>query len=179
MTNPEIYTIPDKKNLDDMIHSVSILSAAYYFTDDTKYASKAKELLQVWFIDNGPKMNPHLRYSESVRGKSNLYSAGIMAGRNLTDVIDAIGLIQASSAWTKEDQAGLQSWFTKYLGWLMNSRLGNLEGQKINNHGTYYYLQVAAIAHFSIKQELPKIRLKHLCRDRVYLHSLHRKNRLQ
>lgn len=155
-TNPEIYTIPDKKNLDDMIHSVSILSAAYYFTDDIKYASKAKELLRVWFIDNSTKMNPHLKYSESVRGKSNLYSAGIMAGRNLTDVIDAIGLIQASSAWTKEDQAGLQSWFTKYLGWLMNSRLGNLEAQKINNHGTYYYLQVAAMAAFLNKTGIAK-----------------------
>ena len=79
-----------------------------------------------------------------------------MAGRNLTDVIDAIGLIQASSAWTKEDQAGLQSWFTKYLGWLMNSRLGNLEAQKINNHGTYYYLQVAAMAAFLNKTGIAK-----------------------
>ena len=155
-TNPEIYTIPDKKNLDDMIHSVSVLSAAYYFTDDLKYASKAKELLRVWFIDNSTKMNPHLKYSESVRGKSNLYPGGIMAGRNLTDVIDAIGLIQGSSAWTEKDQAGAQLWFTKYLGWLMNSRLGNLEAQKINNHGTYYYLQVAAIAAFLNKTGIAK-----------------------
>ena len=47
-------------------------------------------------------MNPNLKYAETVRGKSNVYPAGIMVGRNLTDVIDAIGLIQDSSAWTKE-----------------------------------------------------------------------------
>jgi len=155
-TNPEIYTIPDKKNLDDMTHAVTVLSAAYYFTDDLKYASKAEELLRVWFLDNSTKMNPHLKYAETVRGKSNLYSAGIMAGRNLTDVIDAIGLIQGSSAWTKQDQSGFKSWFTKYLGWIMNSRLGKLEAQKINNHGTYYYLQVAAMAAFLNKTGIAK-----------------------
>jgi hypothetical protein len=147
-TNPEIYTIPDKKNLDDLTHAVKVLSAAYYFTDDPKYASKAKELLRVWFVDNSTKMNPNLKYAETVRGKSNVYPAGIMAGRNITDVIDAIGLIQVSSAWTKEDQAGVVSWFTKYLSWLMNSKAGKHEGQKINNHGTYYYVQVTAIASF-------------------------------
>ena len=32
-----------------------------------------------------------------------------MAGKGLTDVIDAIGLIQDSSAWTKEEQAAVRS----------------------------------------------------------------------
>ena len=107
-------------------------------------------------MDNSTKMNPNLKYAETVRGKSNLYPAGIMVGRNLTDVIDAIGLIQDSSAWTKEDQAGVVSWFTKYLGWLMNSRSGKQEGQKMNNHGTYYYVQVTALASFLNKTGIAK-----------------------
>jgi hypothetical protein len=155
-TNPEIYTIPDKKNLDDLTHAVKVLSAAYYFTDDPKYTSKAEELLRVWFVDNSTKMNPNLKYAEIVRGKSNMSSAGIMAGRDLTDVIDAIGLIQGSPVWTKKDQAGIESWFTKYLDWLMNSPSGKEEGQKLNNHGTYYYVQVAAIALFLNKTAVAK-----------------------
>jgi hypothetical protein len=156
LTNPEIYSISDKKNLDDMIHAVTVLSAAYYFTDDLKYASKAGELLRVWFVDNSTKMNPHLKFAETVRGKSNVYSGGIMAGRNLADIIDVIGLIRDSSAWTKEDQSNVESWFTKYLGWLLNSRLGKEESLKINNHGTYYYVQVAAIASFLNKTGIAK-----------------------
>jgi hypothetical protein len=155
-TNPEIYTIPDKKNLDDITRAVKSLSAAYYFTDYPKYASKAEELLRVWFVDNSSKMNPNLTYAEIVRGKSNISSAGIMAGRDLTDVIDAIGLIQGSPVWTKEDQVGFESWFTKYLDWLMNSKSGKEEGQKLNNHGTYYYVQVAAIALFLNKTAIAK-----------------------
>ena len=75
-------------------------------------------------------MNPHLKYAETIRGINKSYPAGVMAGRNLTDVIDAIGLIQSSSVWTKQNQLGFESWFTKYLGWLMNSRIGKLEAQK-------------------------------------------------
>ena len=100
--------------------------------------------------------DPNLTYAEIVRGKSNISSAGIMAGKDLTDVIDAIGLIQGSPVWTKEDQAGFESWFTKYLDWLMNSPSGKEEGQKLNNHGIYYYVQVAAIASFLNKTAIAK-----------------------
>ena len=133
-----------------------VLSAAYYFTDGPKYASKAEELLRVWFVDNSTKMNPNLVYSETVRGNNNTHSSGIMAGKGLTDVIDAIGLIQDSSAWTKEEQAAVRSWFTKYLDWLMNSPPGKEEGQSLNNHGTYYYGQVASIAAFLNKTAIAK-----------------------
>jgi len=154
--NPEIYSISDKKNMDDMTHMVTILSAAYYFTNDSKYASKAEEILRVWFLDKSTKMDPHLRYAEMVRGKTNSYAGGIMAGRNLTDIIDSIGLIQHSPVWTSEDKAGMALWFTKYLNWLLNSTSGRLESQKMNNHGTYYYLQVAHIALFLNKTSIAR-----------------------
>jgi hypothetical protein len=77
-----------------------------------------------------------------------------MAGRNLTDVIDVVGLIPRSSTWTNEDQSGMKSWFSKYLNWLLESRVGKEESQKMNNHGTYYYVQVAAIALFTYKPEI-------------------------
>jgi alginate lyase len=154
MINPEIYTIPDQKNMDEMIYTVHTLAAAYFLTDDPKYSSKAAELLQVWFLNNDTRMNPHLKYAEIVRGKDKTYPAAIMAGRNLTDVIDAVGLIQRSSTWTNEDQSGMKSWFSKYLNWPLDSRVGKEESQKMNNHGTYYYVQVAAIALSTYKPEI-------------------------
>jgi len=105
-------------------------------------------------------MNPNLTYAETVRGKSKIYSAGIMAGRNLTDVVDAIGLIQHSSAWRNEDQAGIVSWFSQYLEWLLKSSSGKEEALKINNHGTYYYVQVSAIALFLNKTNITRNVLK-------------------
>jgi len=143
-----------------MIHSVTVLAAAYYLTGNSQYASKAEELLRNWFLNNSTKMNPNLTYAETVRGKSKIYSAGIMAGRNLTDVVDAIGLIQHSSAWSNEDQLGIVSWFSQYLDWLLKSNSGKEEALKINNHGTYYYVQVSAIALFLNKTNITRNILK-------------------
>ena len=154
--NPEIYNIPDKKNLDQLTHAVTVLSSAYYFTDSPKYASKTKELLRVWFLDDSSKMNPNLKYSEMVRGKNNSQPAGIMAGRNLTDIIDSIRLIQNYPEWTSDDNSGIKSWFTRYLSWLLNSTSGRNEAQKMNNHGTYYYIQVSDIALFLNRTDLAR-----------------------
>jgi hypothetical protein len=152
--NPEIYTVPDHVNMDDMIYNAYTLAVTYYLTDDPKYSSKAAELLRVWFLNNETKMNPHLKYAELVRGKDKTYPAAIMAGRNLTDVVDAVGLIQGSPSWSAEDQSGMKSWFNKYLNWLLNSRVGKEESQKLNNHGTYYNMQVATIALFTYRPEI-------------------------
>jgi hypothetical protein len=121
IVNPQVYSVPDKQNLEDMLQMVRILSIAYYFTDNLQYASKAIELLRVWFLDNGTSMNPDLRYTKMAPGKNNGSSTGVMDAHNIPDIIDAIGLIQHSPLWTKQDQLGVKLWSTKYLDWLLNS----------------------------------------------------------
>jgi len=98
-----------------------ILSIAYYFTDNLQYASKAIELLRVWFLDNGTRMNPDLQYTKMAPGKNNGSSTGVMDAHNIPDIIDANGLIQHSPLWTKQDQLGVKLWSTKYLDWILNS----------------------------------------------------------
>ncbi|HET7285471.1 MAG TPA: alginate lyase family protein [Nitrososphaeraceae archaeon] len=156
IVNPQAHSIPDKQNLEDMIHRVRILSLAYYFTDNPQYASKAVELLRVWFLDNGTRMNPDLLYAEMTPGKNNGSSTGIMDAHNIPDIIDAIGLIQHSPLWTKQDQLDMQLWFSKYLNWLLNSDFGKKEAQAVNNHGTWYYVQASSIALFLNKTDIAK-----------------------
>ena len=45
IVNPEIYEISDKKNFDEMIRMVKILSITYYITHNETYAFKASELI--------------------------------------------------------------------------------------------------------------------------------------
>jgi len=144
--NPEAKSIPDKQNMDDMVYMVKTLSLAYYFTDDSKYAAKAAELLRVWFLNNNTFMNPNLDYSEIIPGNDKLNPSGVMAGSYLTNIIDAVGLIENSLIWDKKDQDGIKLWFSKYLNWLLNSDVATEERYKINNHGTYYDVQVSSIA---------------------------------
>lgn len=154
--NPEVASIPDKKNMNDMINNVKILSRAYYFTNNSDYVSKAIELLQVWFIDKDTRMNPNFNYGELNRGIEKINSGGLMAGSNLTDVLDSIGLISSSPEWNNSYQNKINSWFNNYLDWLLKSESGQKESKKLNNHRTFYAVQAASIAVFLNRTDVAK-----------------------
>ena len=153
--NPEVYSIPDKRNMDDMVYRVKILSLAYYFTNNPQYASKAVDLLRVWFLNNSTSMNPNLQYAEVVRGEDNNNGTmrGILHGKYLPDLTDVLRLIQHSPSWSKQDQQGMEIWFSKYLDWLLHSEHGKEERRQLNNHGTWYRVQASAIALFLNKTD--------------------------
>lgn len=155
-TNPETLLIRDKWYIEEMVKRVMILALASYFTDNPKYTSKAEELLRVWFLNNETYMNPSLNYGQYERGKGRLNPSGVMDAHDLPYLVDAVGMLELSPKWNKSVKHGLELWFTKYLYWLMNSDLAQREGQRKNNHGTYYTVQVSAIAYFVNKPEITK-----------------------
>jgi Alginate lyase len=152
--NPEFYLIPDYKNMIDMIKRVKTLALAYHFSQNESYASKATDLLRVWFLNGDTKMNPNMQYAEVVRGKNNGTNGGIIGGKDFPEIIDSLNMIGNSRSWTSQDQKGMKLWFTYYLDWLMNSTAGVQEGKSRNNHGTWYNAQVSSIALFLNKPEI-------------------------
>ena len=135
---------------------VKILSAAYYFTDNTKYSAKATEIIRVWFLNNDTFINPNLQHSEVITGKNNGTRSGIIAANYFPTVLDAISLIQNSPDWTGEDKKGIEKWFNRYLDWLLNSKFGKKESKELNNHGTWYDVQASSISLFLNKTEITR-----------------------
>jgi len=146
--NPEILKVTDKEYMKDMITRVKTLSLAYHYSQNESYASKAADLIRVWFLNNDTKMNPNMQYSEAVPGKNNGTFHGIIGSKQLPEVLDSIKLFEKSGSWTSQDERGLKAWFTDYLDWLVNSTNGIREGKSKNNHGTWYDVQVLGISAY-------------------------------
>jgi hypothetical protein len=161
----------DRPLLGKMSLAVGTLGLAYYLTDDERYAAHAAQLMRVWFLDAATRMNPNLNYAQFIRGVTNGRGIGIIDSVALLSVVDGIGMIRGSKSWTDADQAGMTMWFRDYLHWLRTSKNGKEEAAAVNNHGSWYDVQVATFALFvgenetGVKKLLEECKTKRIARQ--------------
>jgi hypothetical protein len=148
VVNPEVRSYTDKVNLPVLCDHVYLLSLAYYFSGDERYAKQAGRLLEVWFLDPATKMNPNLNYGQAVKGVTEGRAEGLIDSRFFIWAIDGINLLQPSKYWTAADQSGMKDWFSAFLNWIQTSRIGQKEMNAKNNHGVWYDAQTLSMALF-------------------------------
>jgi hypothetical protein len=146
--NPEIYKLTDRRNLGRLIGAVETLSLAWYFTTNHAYAESAASLLRIWFLDPATRMNPNFEFAQAVPGVNTGRGTGLIETAGLTSLVDSIGLLAGSKAWTQVDQDGMQEWFSRFLKWMQESKNGRAEAAAKNNHGSWYDVQVASFSMF-------------------------------
>lgn len=145
-TNPEWWQDYDRVPLERMTQAAEVMALAWYFTGKESYARRAAHLLRVWFLDPATAMTPDLVYAQGVPGR-NTGRTQVIDTRFLTRVVDAIGLLGGSAAWTEQDQAGMVAWFRQFVA---NQRRRADEGYRTAGHNiaSFYHGQVAAQALF-------------------------------
>ncbi|MCC5845646.1 MAG: alginate lyase family protein [Verrucomicrobia bacterium] len=172
--NPELDQY-DLGRLARLVHTVQLLSIAYGFSRDARYADRAAELLRVWFIDDKTRMNPHMTFAqyipgiegvagppgypprrvEGVAGRGVFVSyGGAIEGSCLPLLLDALRVFEDAPEFTKALWQGLRAWFSAFLNWLLESPLGQDEKNTRNNHALWYRVQVCAYALFTGREAL-------------------------
>ena len=144
-TNPERNRF-DNAGLKATVSAVQDLALAWHFTEDSRYAERAALLLRHWFLDPATKMNPHLQYGQAIPGRTEGRGIGIIDTASLVSLVDAVGMLTTSEAWTDADHQALRTWFRAYLDWLLTSTHGREEGRTKNNHAIWYDVQLASFA---------------------------------
>jgi|GEM_PF-502159 len=153
LTNPEWWLDYDRVPLEKLTQSVETLALMYFFTEKQAYASRAALLLRIWFIDPDTKMNPDLEFAQkSTR-------IGVIDTRFLSRIIDCIGILQNSGAWTEDDQAGMVEWCGQYLINVKN-RVDKDHKDSGHNIASWYHVQMASLALFTENTELAHILLE-------------------
>ncbi|MFJ6087657.1 alginate lyase family protein [Streptomyces sp. NPDC092369] len=147
--NPEVDTGTDRQDVEKVFDSTYDLSLAWYYTGKKKYAEKAGQVLRTWFLNPATKMNPNLNHAQFIPCKYDGRAIGIIDfSQSYTSVVDALALLATGApGWTKADRTGMTRWNSDFLDWLVDSDFGKQEGAAANNHGTFYDMQVAALAY--------------------------------
>lgn len=154
--NPAIHQITDAVFLHNLTEQCQFLSLAYYFTGQEKYALKASELLNAWFIAPETKMNPNLNYAQAIPGVNDGRGIGIIESRSLVELADWMGLLASSKSITAKQTEDIKTWYKQYLDWMLTSKNGKDEHRSKNNHGTIYDTQIVSYALFTDQKELAK-----------------------
>jgi hypothetical protein len=152
--NPERDGIPDHLQFARIVSTTETLGLAYYFTDDERFAEHAALLLHAFFVDPATRMNPNLQFAQGVRGKEPGRAAGLIDTAEIARLIDGIQLLLPSTALAPTLRERLFAWFRDYLAWLQDSELGRKGSRAPNNQGTWYDVQVVALALATGQSEL-------------------------
>lgn len=145
--NPDRFNA-NRSSLNSMSDAVFALGAASYLFDDARYAQRAAQILNIWFVNPKTRMNPNLDGAQAIRNLNTGRPAGIIEGRVLIRAIQGIEFLAQTGDWDPKDQATIHKWFEDYLGWLKRSSNGLEEKKSGDNHASWWTAQVAAVATF-------------------------------
>lgn len=172
--NPELDQY-DLGRMARLVHTVQLLSIAYGFSKEVRYAERAALLLRVWFVDAETRMNPHMNFAQYIPGDERVQGppgypprrvagaqgkhvfvsyGGSIEGACLPLLLDALRVFEAAPEFSETLWRGLRSWFADFLDWLLESPLGLDEKNTRNNHALWYRVQVCAYALFTGRPEL-------------------------
>ena len=137
----------DRSALQSMIDETYLCALAGWFTGEEDYLQRGAELLRGWFLDPATRMNPHLRYAQVRRGHNNDEGTnfGIIESKDLAYLLDAVRFLERDGVWVGTEADELRAWLAEFRVWLRDGSQGRDERASLNNHGTWYDVQVAAI----------------------------------
>ncbi len=154
VTNPDSQTY-DNCKIVALSQCVYDLACLYFFTRDEAVAKRGAEQLRSFFLDPATRMNPHLKYGQSVPGVSPGRVYGIIDTYALTNVVNAAALLR--EAMPEKDYHALQDWFRAYAKWLLEDPMTVPDRDKSQNHGLSYQLQVIAFSRFAEDHETARL----------------------
>ncbi|HEY4299899.1 MAG TPA: alginate lyase family protein [Candidatus Didemnitutus sp.] len=148
----------DHERLWKFAETVEALAAAWKMRRDPVASRRAGEWLRAWLVDPKTRLNPNLEFAQIRLGHDGNHgsSSGVLDGRCLAGVVDAVRLLHDSSALTPGDEATIRDWFVRYLSWLETARNARTEHAARNNHGSWFLAQMIPIARFCGRDDLAR-----------------------
>jgi hypothetical protein len=160
LTNPDNFTAHRQAMRQMSIH-VAALAAAFEITGESKYASRAIDHLDAWFINPKTRMNPHMKFAQAIKGRVPGRGVGLIDGIHLVEPAQCVSLLEASGQLTSQQVQAIKVWFVQFLDFMTQHEYGIDERERKNNHGSCWVMQAAQFASL-----VGDTTLMNYCRDR-------------
>jgi hypothetical protein len=128
----------DHAALQQVSRDIRTLALAHFQFGDRRYAERVAALVRMWFLDPETRMNPNFAHAQAIPGVNAGRPEGIIEATALTDIIESVGVIEASGVLSAEEHTALRRWFMQLVQWLATSENGLAERRATNNHAIYY-----------------------------------------
>lgn len=146
--------LPDYQQLKALARDVRSLALAWFYNGERPYALHAAELLRTWFLTPETKMEPQLEWAQSIPGRTAGRYTGLREGLLLTEMLDAVMMVEAAGTLKRAEEKELRGWFQSYLDWLLQSRQGGEATAFPGYDAIVFHYQAAVLAHFLEQDEL-------------------------
>ncbi|KAG6836432.1 hypothetical protein H0H93_008074 [Arthromyces matolae] len=153
--NPDTRLVNDAGNFQALADSVLYNALAFAITTNgtkgtsSSYSLNVVNFIKIWFLNAETKMNPNLNYGQMQRGPTGQSGSrkGILDMKCMTKIVNAIEILRKTNCkdWTSDLDNQMKSWTTQYIRWLETANISLAEKVAPNNHGTFWYNQVAAL----------------------------------
>jgi hypothetical protein len=140
---------------------LATLTSAWLLTSDQKYARKAMDHLDAWFVDTATLMNPHMLYAQAIIGKNTGRGIGIIDAYHLVEVVQSVKQLGAGNVLSGKQLAAIKDWFDRFLTWMTTHKYGIDEMNTKNNHSTCWVVTASSMSTLTGNKEVTD-----LCTDR-------------
>ena len=144
-TNPENFS-DHRHAMIRLSEITATLTSAWLLTGDPKYAGKALEHLNAWFVDPLTRMNPNMLYAQAIWGRFTGRGIGLIDAYHLVEVAQSAKILIENQVIPKDQSAKIKEWFNNFLNWMMTHQYGIDEMNAKNNHGTCWVVTAASMA---------------------------------
>jgi hypothetical protein len=132
-----------------MSDAVFANAIAWVITGSSKYSGNAANFVKMWFLNSDTAMNPNLNYAQMQRGPDgqNGTHTGVLDLKGMTKLTSGLLILRNAQSpdWPSDVDAQMNNWTTQYISWLQTSPIAYQEAIATNNHGSFFFNQLAAL----------------------------------
>ncbi|KAI0696542.1 chondroitin AC/alginate lyase [Cytidiella melzeri] len=147
--NPDNSDIMNADDFDSLSNAVLYNGLSWAITGSSTYSSRVATYIRAWFLDPDTYMNPNLNYAQMQRGPAgqNGDHVGVLDLKSMAKIATGVLVLRNGKAteWTSDIDTQFGTWIKNYISWLQSSPISLKEKAATNNHGSYFFTQLAAL----------------------------------